>query len=203
MIHYFGVSIADVNFQHIWYIILVFPLLNLNKWILGGWDLSGCFQKLESWKNLEKSHDWPFKRLSPTRKCFKGDHWVVPELKHLSLKQTIIRIWYFSRVLLLLDTQLKQVLQIYTNQSFSSCSYSCFPMKVCESEVYSKHIVQSLDMHCSCLFSEKFKSWYACSHQNLYKISEGKNSIQLHSYIWKKDFIIHKLHKKSSYNHLK
>ena len=76
-------------------------------------------------------------------------------------------------------------------------------MKVCESEVYSKHIVQYLDMHCSCLFSEKFESWYACSHQNLYKISEDKNSIQLHSYIWKKDFIIHQLHKKSSYNHLK
>ena len=128
-----------------------------------GWDLSGSFQKLESRKNLEKSHAWPFKRFSPTRKCFKGDHWIVPELKHVSLKQTIIRIWYFLWLLLLFDTQLKQVLQIYTNKSFSSSSYSCSPMKVC-------------------LFSEKFESWYTCSHQILYKISDGKNLNQPLSY---------------------
>ena len=147
-----------------------------------GWDLLGSFRK-----NLEKSHAWPFKRFSPTRKCFKGDHWIVPELKHVSLKQSIIRIWYFLWLLLLFDTQLKQVFQTYTNKSFSSSSYSCLPMKVCESEVY-KHIVQPLDTHCSCFFLEKFESWYACSHQNLYKISEGKNSIQLHSYHLTKRF---------------
>ena len=130
MVHYSGVSIAD------------FEQLDI------GWDLSGSFQKLESRKNLEKSHAWPFKRFSPTCKCFKGDHWIVPELKHVSLKQSIIRIWYFLWLLLLFDTQFKQVLQIYTNKSFSSSS----PMKVCESEVYSKHIVQPLDTHCSCLF---------------------------------------------------
>ena len=163
------------------------PLLILNKWILARWDLSGSFQKLESRKNLEKSHAWPLKRLSPTCKYFKGKHLIVPELKHLSLKQTIIRIWYFLWLLLLFDTQLKQVLQIYTNKSFSSSSYSCLPMKVCESEVY-KHVVQPLDMHCSFFFSEKCESWYACSHQNLYKISEGKNPIQSHSYHLAKRF---------------
>ena len=145
MVHYSGVSIVD------------FEQVNI------GWDLSGSFQKLESRKNLEKSHAWPFKRFSPTRKCFKGDHWIVPELKHVSLKQTIIRIWYFLWLLLLFE-QLKQVLQIYTNKSFSSSSYSYSPMKVCESEVYSKHIVQPLDTHLSCLFLEKFESWYAFSH---------------------------------------
>ena len=164
MVHCSGVSIVD------------FEQVNTVR------DLSGSFQKLESRKNLEKSHAWPFKRFSPTRKCFKGDHWIVPELKHVSLKQTIIRIWYFLWLLLLFDTQLKQVLQIYTNKSFSSSSYSCLPMKVCESEVYAKHIVQPLDTHYLCLFSEKSESWYTCSHQNLYKISEGKNSIQSHPY---------------------
>ena len=64
---------------------------------------------------------------------------------------------------------------------------SCLPMKVCESEVY-KNIVQPLDTHCSCFFSEKYESSYACSHQNLNKISEGKNSIQSHSYHLAKRF---------------
>ena len=163
MVHYSGVSILD------------FEQVNI------GWDLLASFQKLESRKNLEKSHAWPLKRLSPTRKFFKGDHWIVPKLKHLSLKQSI-RIWYFLWQLFLFDRQLKQVLQIYTNKPFSSSSYSCLPMKVCESEVYAKHIVQPLDTHYLCLFSEKSESWYTCSHQNLYKISEGKNSIQSHPY---------------------
>ena len=123
-----------------------------------------------------------------------------PNQNNLSLRQNIIRIWYFLWLILLFDTQLKQVLQIYTNKSFSSSSYSCLPMKVSESEVYSKHIAQPLDTHCSCLLSEKFES---CCHQNLYKISESKNLTQLHSYIWKKDFIIYQLHNKSSYDHLK
>ena len=101
---------------------------------------------------------------------------------NLSLKQTIIRVWYFLWLILLFDTQLKQDLQIYTNKFLSSSSYSCLPMKVCESEVYAKHIVQPLDTHYLCLFSEKSESWYTCSHQNLYKISEGKNSIQSHPY---------------------
>ena len=72
---------------------------------------------------------------------------------NLSLKQTIIRVWYFLWLILLFDTQLKQDLQIYTNKFLSSSSYSCLPMKVCESEVY-KHIVQPLNMHCSCFFWE-------------------------------------------------
>ena len=132
MVHYSGVSILD------------FEQVNI------GWDSSGSFQKLESRKNLEKSHAWPFKRLSPTHKFFRGNHWIVPELKHLSLKQSI-RIWYFLWLILHFDTQLKQVLQIYTNKSFSSSSYSCLPMKLCASEV-NKHIVQPFDAHCSCFF---------------------------------------------------
>ena len=179
------------------------PLLTLNKRILDGWDLSVSFQNLESQKNLEKSHAWPFKRLSPTRKFFKGDHWIVLDLKQFVTQanhnKNLIFL-YFLWLILLFDTQLKQVLQIYTNKSFSSSSYSCLPMKVSESEVYSKHIAQPLDTHCSCLLSEKFES---CCHQNLYKISESKNLTQLHSYIWKKDFIIYQLHNKSSYDHLK
>ena len=42
------------------------------------------------------------------------------------------------------DTQLKQDLQIYT-KFLSSSSYSCLPIKVCESAVYAKRIVQPLD----------------------------------------------------------
>ena len=84
------------------------PMLTSNKWVLGGQDLSESFKKLESHKNLKKSHARPLERLSPT-KCFKGDHWIVPKLKHLSLKQTIIRILYFLWLLLLFYTQLKQI----------------------------------------------------------------------------------------------
>ena len=147
MVHYSGVSIV------------YFEQVNT------GWELSGRFQKLESPKNLQKSHAWPFKRLSPTPKFFKGDRWIVPELTQL----------------------VTQTNHNKSNKSFSSSSYSCLPMKVCESEVY-KHIVQPLNTHCSWFFSEKSGSWYACSHQNLYKISEGKNSIQSHSYHLAKRF---------------
>ena len=63
MVHYSGVSIVD------------FEQVNI------GWDLSGSLQRLEFQKNLEKSHALPFKRLSPTRKIFKGDHSIFPELK--------------------------------------------------------------------------------------------------------------------------
>ena len=163
MVHYSGVSIID------------FEQVNI------GWDLSGSFQKLESRKNLEKSHAWPFKRLSPTRKIFKGDHWILPELKQLVTKTNRNKSLIFLRLMLLFDTQLRQDLQNYT-KFISSSSYSCLPIKVCESEVYAKHIVQPLDTHYLCLFSEKSESWYTCSHQNLYKISEGKNSIQSHPY---------------------
>ena len=44
----------------------------------------------------------------------------------------------------------KQDLQIYA-KSLSSSSYSCLPIKVCESEVYAKHSYL-------CLFSEKSES---------------------------------------------
>ena len=162
-----------------------------------GWDLSGSFRK-----NLEKSHAWPFKRFSPTRKCFKGDHWIVPELKHVSLKQSIIRIWYFLWLLLLFDTQLKQVFQTYTNKSFSSSSYSCLPMKVCESEVY-EHIVQPLDTHCSCFFLRNLSLDTLAVTKIYTKFQKVKIRFSHILIIWQKDFIIHQLHKKSSYKHLK
>ena len=46
-------------------------------------DLSGSFQKLESRKNLEKSHAWPFKRFSATHTFLNGDHWIIPKLKQI------------------------------------------------------------------------------------------------------------------------
>ena len=157
MVHNSGVSIVD------------FEQVNIV------WDLSGSFQKLEPRKNPERSHAWPFKRLSPTSKFFKGEHCIVPELKQFVTRtnQNKNLIFLMADIALWFDTQLKQVLKIYTNKSFSSSSNSCLLMKVCESEVH-KHIVQPLKTHCSCFFSEKFESWYACSHQNLCKISEGK-----------------------------
>ena len=74
-----------------------------------------------------------------------------------------VALWYK------VDTKLRHVSQSYTNQFFSSSSFSCLPMKVCESEVYAKHIVQPWDMHCTCLFWNNFESWYACSHQKISK----------------------------------
>ena len=82
---------------------------------------------------------------------------------------------------MLFDTQLKQDLQIYT-KFLSSSSYSSLPIKICESEVYAKHIVHPLDTHYLCLFSEKSESGDTYSHQKLSKTSEGKNSIQSHPY---------------------
>ena len=69
MTHYSGVSIVD------------FEQVN------AGWDHSGSFQKPESRNNLEKSHAWPFERLSRTGKFFNEDHWIVLELKQ-SVTQT-------------------------------------------------------------------------------------------------------------------
>ena len=63
MAHYSDVSIVD------------FESVN------AGWDLSGSFQKPKSGKNLEKSHAWPFEKLSRTGKFFNKDHWIVLELK--------------------------------------------------------------------------------------------------------------------------
>ena len=65
MVHCSGVSIVD------------FEQVNTVR------DLSGSFQKLESRKNLEKSHAWPFKRFSTTHTFLNGDHWIIPELKQL------------------------------------------------------------------------------------------------------------------------
>ena len=155
------------------------PLLNLNKWIL---DLSWSLQKLESRRNLEKSHAWPFKGLSPIRKFFKGDHWILPKLKQLVTQTNHNKNLIFLMADIVLRYKVKARFAIYTNKFLSSSSYLCLPMKVYESEVYAKHIVQSLDTLYLYLFSEKFESWYTCSHQNLYTISAGKNSIQSHSY---------------------
>ena len=84
-----------------------------------------------------------------------------------------------------LQYKVKQVFQIYTNKSFSSRSCSCLPMKV--SLKYMLNILFSLWTHIAyAFFSEKWQ--YACSHQNLYKSSEGKNSIQSHSYHLEKRF---------------
>ena len=70
MAHYSGVSIVD------------FEQVN------AGWDISGSFQKPESRKNLEKSHAWPFERLSRTSKFFNGDHWIVLKLKQFVTQTT-------------------------------------------------------------------------------------------------------------------
>ena len=63
-------------------------------------------------------------------------------------------------------------------KSFSFSSFSCLPMKVCEPEVYAKHIVQPWDMHCTCLFLKQFEFWCLYSP---------------------KDFKIHQVHMKLSY----
>ena len=73
----------------------------------------------------------------------------------MSLNQNTIRIFLFlvadsygwcCSLIHMIDMFCK-VTQI---KSFSSSSFSCLPMKVYESEVYAKHIVQSWEMHCTC-----------------------------------------------------
>ena len=63
MVHYSGVSIAD------------FEQVNI------GWDLSGSFQKLIPEKSGKVTCLTIQKAFTNT--FFKGDHWIVPELKQL------------------------------------------------------------------------------------------------------------------------
>ena len=66
----------------------------------------------ESRKNLEKSHPWPLKRLSTTRKIFKRDHWFLPELKQLVTQTNHIK----SLVFLMADIALRYTVQTrFTN----------------------------------------------------------------------------------------
>ena len=64
MVHYSGVSIID------------FEQVNI------GWDLPGNFQKLIP----KKSGKVTCLTVQKTRKIFKGDHWILPELKQLVTK---------------------------------------------------------------------------------------------------------------------
>ena len=100
---------------------------------------------------------------------------ILPELKQPVTQTNHIKSLIFLMAEIAYDTQLKQDLQIYT-KFLSSSSYSCLPIKVCKSAVYAKRVAQPLDMHYLCLFV------FTCGNQNLYKIFEGKNSIQSHPY---------------------
>ena len=142
MLHYSGVSIVDLEQVNI------------------TWDLSGSFQKLISEKSGKVTHAWQFKWLSPTRKIFKGDHWILPELKQPVTQTNHNKSLIFLMADIAYDTQLKQDLQIYT-KFLSSSSYSCLPRKACESAVYHKRIVQPLNTHYLFLFV------VTCSYQNL------------------------------------
>ena len=150
-------------------------MLNLN--ILG--TLFWCF---DCWLWTSKCWMVPFRKFSKTRipeksrkvtclaiwKDFKNRQifqwrplvctWIIT-ICH-SNHQNTIRILYFLRLIHMadvalwykIDTKLRSVSQSYTNQFFSSSSFSCLLMKVCESEVYAKHIAQTWDMHWTCLF---------------------------------------------------
>ena len=156
----------------------------LHYWLWTSEDWMGPFRKFPK---INSGKIWKSRMLGDSKgfhqhaRFSKENTGFYPNLNNLSLKQIIIRVWYFLWLILLFDTQLKQDLQIYT-KFLSSSSYSCLPIKICESEVYAKHSVQPLDTHYVCLFSEKSQSWYTCSHQHLYKISDGKNRILSHPY---------------------
>ena len=85
---------------------------------------------------------------------------ILPKLKQPVTQTNHIKSLIFLMAEIAYDTQLKQDLQIYT-KFLSSSSYSCLPIKVCESAVYAKRIVQPLDTHYLFLFV------VTCSHQNL------------------------------------
>ena len=85
---------------------------------------------------------------------------ILPELKQPVTQTNHIKSLIFLMAEIAYDTQLKQDVQIST-KFLSSSSYSRLPIKVCESVVYAKHIVQPLDTHYLFLFV------VTCSHQNL------------------------------------
>ena len=85
---------------------------------------------------------------------------ILPELKQPVTQTNHNKSLIFLMADIGYDTPLKQDLQIYT-KFLSSSSYSCLPIKVCESAVYAKRIVQLLDTHYLFLFVVTY------SHQNL------------------------------------
>ena len=112
----------------------------------------------KSRKNLEKSSTWPFKRCSRTHIWRPLGFTWIKTIFH-SHNQNTIRIWYFLWMIHMVDIALsytlRHVLQNYTNKSFTSDSFSCLPMKVCEPD--AKHIVHFCDMHCTCFFFEQLE----------------------------------------------
>ena len=143
-------------------------------------------------------------RLSPTRKVFKGDHWIVPEMKKLVTQTNHNKNFIF----LIADIALRYTVKTsFTNlhkSIFSSGSYSCLPIKVWESEVYAKHVVQSFEHELLMPFFRKNLSLDTLAVTKIYtKFLKGKIRFSHIPIIWQKHFIIHQLHKKSSYNHLK
>ena len=130
------------------------------------------------------------KRLSRIRKFFKGDYWIAPKLKQF-VTQSIIRTWYFLWLILLLGTQLRHILQIYTNKLFSSSSCSCLPMKICEPEVYAKHIVQPWEIHCACIFCNNLSLKMLVVTKIFPKFLKVNIRFSHILISWKKYFIIH------------
>ena len=111
-------------------------------------------------------------------------------LENLSLKQTLIRIWYFLWLILLFGTQLKHVFQVSTNKSFSSSSYSCLPMKICESEV-CVNILLSFWTHITRGFFGRNLILDTVAVIKIYiKFLTVKIRFSNFLIIWKKDFII-------------
>ena len=77
-------------------------------------------------------------------------------------------------------------------------------MKVSESEVYAKHVVQSFEHVLLISFFRRNLSLHTLAVTKIYaKFLKVKIRFSHVPIIWQKDFIIHQLHRKSSYYHLK
>lgn len=103
------------------------------------WDLSGSFEQLESWKNLENSHAFSFERLSRTQVFQQRllDCTQIKTICHTNIHTA--RIWYLLWLLYMADITVwytvKTCFAKLRNKSFSSCSFSCLMIKVSEPEV--------------------------------------------------------------------
>ena len=75
----------------------------------------------------------------------------------------------FIWLMLLFDTQLRNVSHSYTNKSFLSSFFPCLPMKLCSLK-YMLNILFRLGTCIAYAYLEQPESWYPCSHQSLSEI---------------------------------
>ena len=166
----------------------------------------GPFRKFPKSRIPEKSGksraSWPFKRLLPTCKFFKGDHWIVPELKQLVTQTNHNK----NLIFLMAEIALRYTVKASFANLYKQTLFVKLLFMLTDEGMSLKYI--------NILFSLWTRIAHAFFRRNLIlgtlavtkiytKFLKVKIRFSHILIIWPKDFIIHQLHKKSNYNQLK